>query len=66
MGIATEFIKNEVLDVVKAKKVERFNDIIREFSEARMRKISQEIEFWNSICDEETRISDLDKKDFDE
>ncbi len=40
MGIATEFIKNEVLDVVKAKKVERFNDIIREFSEARMRKIS--------------------------
>ena len=62
MAIATQVIANEVLNQIKQRKLERFNEIIKEFSDARMRKVQQEIEFWNEICEEDSRLSDVGKK----
>lgn len=39
LGISTQVIFKEVMPLVKDRKVSRFNEIIKEFSEARIKKI---------------------------
>jgi hypothetical protein len=56
VAVISKVILRHEIPVIKSRKRERFDEIIEEFAVARIRKLEQELTFWNKVVEKNEQV----------
>jgi hypothetical protein len=62
LSLATEVIMQVEIPLIKERKRERFDEMVNEFAIARVRKLDEEMEFWERVVHKEDRNAPYDSE----
>lgn len=61
--IVTQVIYREEIEYIKKRKIQRFNEFLKEFHAQRVKRLQDEMDFWNRVADAEAKQPQMEKLD---